>query len=115
MYFNEKGIDMSTSKRKKEARAKQLKREAELRKYEQERKLTKPRTREFVEYTLPDIVRRDEGVVYRSLNSSEYNTFKTEANRYTGTLVKGIATMHKSNAVPVLDDEHIIDIAHMRR
>lgn len=34
---------------------------------------------------------------------------------YTGTYVKGIATMHKSNAVPVVDDQHMIDIAHMRR
>lgn len=38
-----------------------------------------------------------------------------ESPKYTGTLVKGIATMHKSNAVPVIDEEHIRDIAHMRR
>lgn len=34
---------------------------------------------------------------------------------YTGTKVKGIATMHKSNAVPVFSDEEVIDIARMRR
>lgn len=34
---------------------------------------------------------------------------------YTGTKVKGIATMHKSNAVPVFTDEEAIDIARMRR
>ena len=34
---------------------------------------------------------------------------------YTGTKVKGIATMHKSNAVPVFSDEEAIDISRMRR
>ena len=36
-------------------------------------------------------------------------------NVYTGTKVKGIATMHKSNAVPVFSDEEAIDISRMRR
>jgi hypothetical protein len=34
---------------------------------------------------------------------------------YTGTMVKGIATMHKSNAVPVFSNEEAIDISKMRR
>ena len=34
---------------------------------------------------------------------------------YTGTMVKGIATMHKSNAVPVFSDEQAVDISKMRR
>ena len=34
---------------------------------------------------------------------------------YTGTLVKGIATMHKSNAVPIINDQEATDIANMRR
>jgi hypothetical protein len=34
---------------------------------------------------------------------------------YTGTKVKGIATMHKSNAVPVFTDEEAIEISQMRR
>ena len=34
---------------------------------------------------------------------------------YTGTKVKGIATMHKSNAVPVFSDEEAVDISRMRR
>ena len=34
---------------------------------------------------------------------------------YTGTKVKGIATMHKSNAVPVFSDQEAIDISNMRR
>ena len=37
------------------------------------------------------------------------------AKVYTGTKVKGIATMHKSNAVPVFSDEEAVDITRMRR
>lgn len=34
---------------------------------------------------------------------------------YTGDKIKGIGTMHKSNAVPVFSDEEAQDIATMRR
>ena len=34
---------------------------------------------------------------------------------YTGSAIKGIGTMHKSNAVPVFSDEQARDIATMRR
>ncbi len=34
---------------------------------------------------------------------------------YTGTKVKSIATMHKSNAVPVFSDDEAIEVAKMRR
>jgi hypothetical protein len=34
---------------------------------------------------------------------------------YTGTKVKGIGTMHKSNAVPIFSDEEAKDISTMRR
>jgi hypothetical protein len=40
---------------------------------------------------------------------------KKEPLKYTGTLIKGIATMHKSNAVPVINDEQMKDISRMRR
>ena len=50
-----------------------------------------------------------------SLNTSAGNTFKRESIKYTGTLVKGIATMHKSNAIPVIDEEQMKDISRMRR
>ena len=40
---------------------------------------------------------------------------KKESPKYTGTLIKGIATMHKSNAIPVINDEQAKDIARMRR
>jgi len=43
------------------------------------------------------------------------NATVAPAKVYTGTKVKGIATMHKSNAVPVFSDEEAIDISKMRR
>ena len=40
---------------------------------------------------------------------------KVEEKRYTGTLIKGIATMHKSNAVPIMNKQEAIDVSNMRR
>jgi hypothetical protein len=40
---------------------------------------------------------------------------KKEPQKYTGTLIKGIATMHKSNAVPIINEEQAIEISKMRR
>lgn len=48
-----------------------------------------------------------EGIAYAPSNM--------ERNEYTGTLIKGIGTMHKSNSVPVTNDEDILAIARMRR
>ena len=42
-------------------------------------------------------------------------TYARKENVYTGTLIKGIATMHKSNAVPIMNDEQAIEVATMRR
>ena len=52
------------------------------------------------------------------MQTKEYptsNTNKKESPVYTGTLVKGIATMHKSNAVPVISQQEAEDISNMRR
>ena len=43
------------------------------------------------------------------------NATLAPAKVYTGTKVKGIATMHKSNAVPVFSDEEAVEISRMRR
>jgi hypothetical protein len=40
---------------------------------------------------------------------------KPDQKVYTGTLIKGVSQMHKSNAVPVIDEEQIKEIARMRR
>ena len=52
---------------------------------------------------------------YPSLNSTGGSTAPLERKVYTGTLIKGIATMHKSNAIPIIDEQHAIDVAQMRR
>jgi hypothetical protein len=51
----------------------------------------------------------------KSLDTGLGNAVLKPAKQYTGTKVKGIATMHKSNAVPVFSDEQAIDISKMRR
>lgn len=40
---------------------------------------------------------------------------KKDSIKYTGTLIKGIATMHKSNAVPIINKEQAIEVSNMRR
>jgi hypothetical protein len=51
-----------------------------------------------------------------SLDSGTYNAFKKETPKYTGNLIVGIATMHKSNAVPVMrGTNQAKEISSMRR
>ena len=38
-----------------------------------------------------------------------------EIPQYTGTKIKGIGTMHKSNAVPIFSNEEAVEISRMRR
>lgn len=56
--------------------------------------------------TTPHIPSRSDGIG---------NGSAQEPKRYTGNLVRGISTMHKSNAVPVINEQHMKDIASMRR
>lgn len=50
-----------------------------------------------------------------SLNTGFHDCSKKETPVYTGTMIKGIGTMHKSNAVPIFSDDHAVEIARMRR
>lgn len=60
--------------------------------------------------------RRDTGPKIPSLNPTDMSPCtKKETQQYTGTLIKGIGTMHKSNAVPIFSDEAAIEISRMRR
>lgn len=54
---------------------------------------------------------------YRSLNGGidSAPALKPAEKVYTGTKIKGIGTMHKSNAVPIFSDEEAVAIATMRR
>lgn len=40
---------------------------------------------------------------------------KKEENHYTGSLVIGIATLHKSNLVPIINKDQAVEAAQMRR
>ena len=52
---------------------------------------------------------------FPSLNTGYHDCTKKETPKYTGTAIKGIGTMHKSNAVPIFSDEQAVEIATMRR
>jgi hypothetical protein len=58
---------------------------------------------------------RDTGPRIESLPFTGGPCTKAPEKVYTGTKVKGIGTMHKSNAVPIFSDEEAIEIAKMRR
>jgi len=84
-----------------------------------------PFKRREVQETQLNILRNQQSKQYKSLMeeaiangtwmSQAGGTAKKESPKYTGTLVKGIATMHKSNAVPVISQQEAEDIAKMRR
>jgi hypothetical protein len=50
-----------------------------------------------------------------SRNTGEGIAASKPAQQYTGTKMKGIGTMHKSNSVPIFSDEEAVAIATMRR
>lgn len=56
-----------------------------------------------------------ESVKINSLPFTAGPCTKAPEKIYTGTKIKGIGTMHKSNAVPIFSDEEAVDIAKMRR
>jgi len=66
-------------------------------------------------YSLSTPVGRTNTNHIKSLNSGAGVATLVAPKVYTGDKVKGIATMHKSNAVPVFSDEQAVDISRMRR
>lgn len=50
-----------------------------------------------------------------SLNTGNVAATKADPKVYTGDKVLGIATLHKSNAVPVFKKEEAVEISNMRR
>lgn len=59
--------------------------------------------------------RRDTGGAVPSRDTLGGNTALKPAPQYTGNAVLGIATLHKSNGVPVFSPQEAVDIARMRR
>ncbi len=58
---------------------------------------------------------RDTGPKIESLPFTAGPCTKAPDKVYTGTMIKGIGTMHKSNAVPIFSDEQAVEISKMRR
>jgi hypothetical protein len=50
-----------------------------------------------------------------SLSTAGGSATKADPKVYTGTKVMGIATLHKSNAVPVFNSTEAVEISRMRR
>jgi len=50
-----------------------------------------------------------------SLDTGWLPCTKSEDQAYTGTKVKGVGIMHKSNMVPIFSDEEAVEISKMRR
>ncbi len=101
-----------SKKRKPTAKQKELQRSWQelLAKYEPKKvikKVTKPlpQSKPYVRET----------PYYPSLNSGFHDCSKKENKFYTGDKMKGIGTLHKSNAVPIFTDEEAKDQANMRR
>ena len=82
---------------------------------EEDRKRTRALKAEPLTYKLSAPAGRGNTNHIPSLNSGAGVATLAPAKVYTGTKVMGIATMHKSNAVPVFSDEEAIDISRMRR
>lgn len=100
-----------SKKRKPNAKQRELQADWEklLKKYE-----TKPVSKKVKPVAQPKPFIRETPHI-PSLNSGFHDCTKKAAPVYTGDKIKGIGTMHKSNAVPIFSDEQAIEIATMRR
>jgi len=82
---------------------------------EESRRRARAMTAEPLSYKLTAPVGRETERI-ASLDTGHKGAVKTrDIPQYTGTKIKGIGTMHKSNAVPVFSDEEAVAISQMRR
>ena len=66
----------------------------------------------------PKPITRDTGPRPPSLHPAQTGSplaLKPTPNKYTGAACLGIATLHKSNAIPVFNQQAAVDAAQMRR
>ena len=78
----------------------------------EERKRRRAMTAEVYE---PETPFRRETEKIASLPFTAGPCLKPQQKVYTGSKIKGIGTMHKSNAVPIFSDEEAVEISQMRR
>jgi len=81
----------------------------------EDKKRKRAMSAESLTYSLPTPVGRTNTHHIKSLNSGAGVAALAPAKVYTGNKIKGIGTMHKSNAVPIFSDEEAVAIANMRR
>ena len=72
-------------------------------------------TNKMPTYSSVPRVGADQASLIASLVSSASSTEKRESIKYTGTLIKGIETTHKSNLIPITSQEQAIEVSKMRR
>ena len=81
----------------------------------EEKKRNRAMSAETLSYSLSTPVGRTNTHHIPSKGTSGGVASLAPAEVYTGTKVKGIGTMHKSNAVPIFSDEEAKEISSMRR
>lgn len=98
-------------KRKPNAKQRALKASWEeiLKKYEPKKKVEAAPS-----YKEPKPYRRETPAI-PSLGSHQGDCSRKQQQTYTGNAMMGIATLHKSNAVPVFSPEDAVEISRMRR
>ena len=92
------------------------------------RKPKKPRGEVCVKYTPPKFSEYKPSETYASQRAAEIERYpsapltpratrgdKRESQKYTGDYVIGIATLHKSNAVPVTNPKYAAEISQMAK
>ena len=111
----------TSSRRKKKPRGRGWKEKEEAhRKYLKKLGIdpdAKPKKKKFVEYKPEISVNYQRSLDHRNKYKSKEDVggscHKKEQMVYTGTLIKGTATMHKSNAVPVTNQKQAEEISRM--
>ena len=82
---------------------------------EEQRRRHRAMSAETLTYSLGAPAGRSTTKHIPSLNTGDAVAAAAPAKVYTGTKMKGIGTMHKSNSVPIFSDEEAVAIATMRR
>lgn len=105
IYTNQK-----SKKRKANAKQRELQSSWEkiLKKYESKTPIQKAKVKKAEPF-------RRETPSIPSLGTYEGQCTKSDQPTYTGTQMIGIATLHKSNAVPVFSKEDAVEVSRMRR
>ena len=108
------GDSLSSSARAKASRIAMLKQRVADQKHERSLVTVKVVKRPGFRERLADKLYRPDEVFYPSfVSTGAINVSKAAKKVYTGTVVLGIATMHKSNAVPVISKQEAQEIARM--